>query len=119
MRGYRKREIVLIGLLFIFSVYLTYVLIGLGTLEFIYRIQGFWFIAKIVNIAVGIFSIVMGFAAIYDYIAYTKTQETDGLILQLPKPLTERIHKIIRRNYNPQEQRAKDKKPMLKLAAAA
>jgi cytochrome c biogenesis protein CcdA len=119
MRGYRKREIVLIGLLFIFSVYLTYVLIGLGTLEFIYRIQGFWFIAKIVNIAVGIFSIVMGFAAIYDYIAYTKTQETDGLILQLPKPLTERIHKIIRRNYNPQEQSAKDKKPMLKLAAAA
>jgi cytochrome c biogenesis protein CcdA len=122
MQGYRRREIVLIGLIFIFSVYLTYVLIGVGTLEFIYRIQGFYTIAKVVNVSVGIFSIVTGFMALYDYIKFKKDKNTSGLLLQLPKSMTNRIHKVIREEYKAGDAAAEAvhrKKTLAKLAIGA
>ncbi len=120
-QGYRRREIVLIGLIFIFSVYLTYVLIGLGTLEFIYRIQGFYMIAKIVNISVGVFSIITAFMAMYDYIKYKKSGKTGGLLLSLPKAMTGRIHQVIRQEYKPSDPdaAAQRKKTMWALAMGA
>ena len=122
MQGYRRREIVLIGLIFIFSVYLTYVLIGIGTLEFIYRIQGFFAIAKIVNVSVGIFSVVTGFMALYDYIKFKKDKNTSGLLLQLPKSMTNRIHKVIREEYKAGDavsEATHRKKTLVKLAVGA
>jgi len=122
MQGYRRREIVLIGLIFIFAVYLTYVLIGIGTLEFIYRIQGFYTIAKMVNIAVGIFSIVTGFMALYDYVKFKRTKTASGLLLQLPKSFTNRIHRVIREEYKTGDAAAdaqSRKKTLVKLAVGA
>ena len=122
MQGYRRREIVLIGLIFIFSVYLTYVLIGVGTLEFIYRIQGFYAIAKVVNVSVGVFSIITGFMALYDYVKFKRDKNTSGLLLQLPKSMTNRIHKVIREEYKGGDavlEAAHRKKTLAKLAVGA
>ena len=47
-----------IGLLFILSVYVTYVLIGLGIFESLYRLREFWLLTKIINICVGTISII-------------------------------------------------------------
>lgn len=99
LQGYRKREIIVIGLLFIFSVYLTYVLIGFGLFEFLYRLQGFWLVAKIVNITVGSISICFSIYALYDFIQYRKTKSTDDMLLSLPAQLKNQIHKVIGLHY--------------------
>ena len=93
--GYRKREIALIGLVFIFSVYLTYCLIGLGIFESLYRLQGFRTLTRIVNITIGIISIIFSFFALYDFIQYKKARSTEGLLLSLPQWIKNLIHKII------------------------
>jgi len=99
LQGYRKRELIGIGLAFIFAVFLTYLLIGLGVFQFLYRFQGFWMAAKIINYGVGAFSIVLGGIAVYDYFKYKKTGATGGLVLQLPAPIKNRIHAVIGSRY--------------------
>jgi len=95
LQGYRKRELIFIGVAFIFSVFLTYLCIGLGIFSFFYRFRGFWLVTHLLNMVIGIASIFFGIFAIYDFIKFKKTGATDQLILQLPKPIKERIHKVV------------------------
>jgi len=95
LQGYRKRELALIGLSFIFAVFLTYILLGIGIFNFLYRLKGIWLIIKVVNISVGIFSIILGVLSIYDFLKFKKTGKSEDLILQLPKTIKNRIHSLI------------------------
>lgn len=95
VQGYRKRELILIGSAFIFTVFLTYLCIGLGIFNFLYRFKGFWLITNLVNSIIGTLSILFGFFALYDFIKFKRTGSTEGLVLQLPKPVKESIHKVI------------------------
>ncbi|MBU0547236.1 MAG: hypothetical protein KJ710_07700 [Candidatus Omnitrophica bacterium] len=95
VQGYRKRELFFIGAAFILSVFLTYLGIGLGVFNFFYRFRGLWVITHFLNIAIGLASILFGIFALHDYIKIRKTGSTDQLILQLPKPIKERIHKVV------------------------
>ena len=120
-QGYRKREIAVIGFIFILSVYLTYVLIGLGIFESLYKLQGFWLLTKIVNITVGSISILFSIYALYDFILYRKTKNTDDLLLALPKSIKSQIHKVIGAHYRlhtRSEERA-SKKHLFGLAVSA
>jgi cytochrome c biogenesis protein CcdA len=94
-QGYRKRELFLIGSAFIFSVFLTYLGIGLGVFNFLYRFRGLWAVTHLLNIVVGSASILFGILALYDFIKFKKTGSSENLILQLPKPVKERIHKVV------------------------
>ena len=98
-QGYRRREIAVIGLVFILSVYLTYCLIGLGIFESLYRLQGFWLLSKTVNITIGIISIIFGIYALHDFIEYRRTGSADGLLLSLPQWIKNWIHKVIGAHY--------------------
>ncbi|MCX5703566.1 MAG: hypothetical protein NT066_03640 [Candidatus Omnitrophica bacterium] len=112
LQGYRKRELVIIGLVFIFAVFLTYLLIGLGIFNFLYNLKGFWGLARIANISIGIFSIILGILAILDLLKFKKTGSTEGLFLQLPKPVKERIHSLIGLYYRkPKELKAQGSRP--------
>jgi cytochrome c biogenesis protein CcdA len=95
LQGYRKRELILIGLVFILTVFLTYLGIGLGIFNFFYSFAGFWVVARLLNIIIGSLSLILGIFAIYDFIEFKKTGSTEGLILQLPKPIKECIHKVV------------------------
>jgi cytochrome c biogenesis protein CcdA len=99
LQMYKKKELIVIGLSFIFTVFLTYILMGLGLLEFLYRLEGFWLVSKIVNLGIGFLSIVLGFFALYDFFKFKKTKSPEGLILQLPKTIKDRIHAIIGLHY--------------------
>lgn len=99
LQGYRKRELIGVGLAFIFAVFLTYMLIGLGVFQFLYRVSGFWVIARIINYCIGGFSIVLGVIAVFDYLKFRKTGATEGLVLQLPGPIKNRIHAVIGGQY--------------------
>jgi hypothetical protein len=121
LQGYRKMEMVLTGLFFIFTVFLTYLLIGLGLFNGLYRISGFWIIAKIINITLGTFSLVLGVLSIYDLIKLVETKDSQSLILQLPKSVKDRIHSLIRFHYqNPlRMQGEKPKLSVFKLVITA
>lgn len=99
LQGYRKRDLVIIGLSFIFSVFLTYLFIGLGLFGFLYKLKGFWVVSRVANILIGVFSISLGFFALYDFFQFKKTGSTEGLVLQLPRSIKNQIHKIIGLHY--------------------
>ncbi len=99
LQGYTKRELSAIGLCFILAVFVTYLLIGLGAFTFLYRINKFWLVSKIINYAVGLFSITIAAFALHDFFKFRKTGETEGLALQLPKAVKDQIHKVVGIHY--------------------
>ncbi|MCK9604239.1 MAG: hypothetical protein M0R66_07775 [Candidatus Omnitrophica bacterium] len=98
-QGYRKRELVIIGLSFIFAVFLTYVLVGLGIFRFLYALRGFYFITKGVYYLVAIFCFTLGVFALYDVWLFRKTGKTEGMALQLPGVVKKKIQAIIGMHY--------------------
>ena len=121
LQGYRRRELCIIGLSFIFAVFLTYILIGLGIFGFLYRLQGFWLLSKAVNFSIGIFSIILGALALYDFFKFKKTGQTEGLLLQLPGPVKNQIHSIIGLHYRDRESKQGDttRRNMVRLILSA
>ena len=109
-QGYRKKELFFIGAAFILSVFLTYLGIGLGIFNFFYRFGALWAITHLLNIVIGSISILFGILAVYDFIKFKKTGSTEELLLQLPKPVKERIHKVVgffyRKSSKEKEQRS-------------
>lgn len=99
LQGYRKKDLIAIGITFIIAVFITYLLLGLGLFSFLYRIRGFWFVLKFINLGVGIFSIVLGFICVYDFFKFKKTKSPEGLVLQLPAAVKNQIHKVIGLHY--------------------
>lgn len=99
LQGYRKLELILIGSSFISAVFLTYLLLGLGIFNFLYQLSGFWMLAKVFNISIGIFSIILGVVAIYDFLKFRKTRDTESLILKLPQAVKNQIHAVIGMHY--------------------
>jgi len=99
LQGYRKRELIIIGLTFIFAVFMTYLAIGLGLFNFLYQLRGFWIISKIFNLTVGILSIILGILAVYDFFKFKRTAKTQGLLLQLPRGIKNRIDSLIGLHY--------------------
>lgn len=121
LQGYRKKELLLIGLTFIATVFFTYLLIGLGLFSFFYRLEGFWLLAKIVNFSVGIFSIILGIFALYDSYKFKQTGQTDGLILQLPQRIKNKIHSVVGWHYRQKgaQEIAGPKRHILRLVLSA
>ena len=120
-QGYRRKELFLIGAVFIFAVFFTYVLIGLGIFNFLYGIRNFWRLTRAINLLVGASSIGLGLFSLYDFYKFRRTADTNGLILQLPQAIKNRIHALIgfyyRRNRGQQDTLAKPKMYRLMLSA--
>lgn len=104
LQGYKKKELIVIGLSFIFAVFITYLLIGLGLFGFLYRLKAFWMVARTVNLSIGIFSIILGLLCLYDFFKFKKTKQAEGLILQLPRAVKNRIHSVIGLHYRARKQ---------------
>jgi len=121
MQGYIKRELTAIGLCFIFSVFMTYLLIGVGVFGFFYRMSHFWLLAKIINYSIGVFCVVLGILAVYDFFKFRKTKETEGLALQLPKGVKNQIRKVIGMHYrlNKPAGSKVSRRPLFKLIVSA
>jgi cytochrome c biogenesis protein CcdA len=77
---------------------------------------------RVFNIAIGIFSIILGLLALYDYLVYKKTRNTDLLLLQLPLAIKNRIHQLIglyyRQRPTPREN-TPSCRPLFKLISSA
>jgi len=95
VQGYRRKEMEIVGLSFIFAVFLTYVLIGVGIFHFLYSLRHFYLISKILYYAIaGLCFILAGFS-LYDLWLFKKTDKFEGMTLQLPQRIKNTIHYII------------------------
>jgi hypothetical protein len=121
LQGYRKIELVFIGAAFIFAVFLTYLSLGLGAFEFLYRLRSFWLVARIFNIGIGILCVVLGALALYDFFTFKKTRKSDGLMLQLPPAIKNRIHSVIGLHYrkSADEKELTSSRPVTRLVVSA
>ena len=95
LQGYRKKQLAVVGLFFIFAVFLTYLLIGLGLFSFFYSLKGFWLARKIFNLGIGFVSLVFGIMAAADFMKFRSSGETEGMRLQLPPAVKKQIQKVI------------------------
>lgn len=99
LMGYRRREMFLIGSAYILAVFLTYLAIGLGLFNVLYRIDTIFWLSKALYFLVGALSIFLGCLAVRDYLYYKKTGRTDDMALQLPRIVKNKIHAIVGEYY--------------------
>jgi len=116
LQGYRRRELVAIGLVFIFAVFLTYLLLGLGLFSFLYSMSGFWAVRAAVNLVIGIMTIILGFLAVHDAVMFKRTGRTDQMHLQLPQAVKNQIHRVIGLHYRKQAGNARVSSGVLHIA---
>ena len=95
LQGYGKREILTIGLSFILAVFIIYVLIGIGLFSFLFQLKTYWLAVKLVYVAGAGLCFILACLAFYDFLKFRRTGQTQGLVLQLPPKLKQRIHRII------------------------
>jgi thiol-disulfide isomerase/thioredoxin len=98
-QGYRKRELAAIGLTFIAAVFLTYVSIGVGIFRFLYSINKFYLVTRIIYYAIAALCFILGILALYDLWVFKKTKKAEGMTLQLPRAVKNRIQAIIGMHY--------------------
>jgi len=118
-QGYKKRELVAIGLSFIFAVFLTYVLIGLGIFRFLYALRHFYIVTKIIYYLIAIFCFALGVFALYDLWVFKKTKKSEGLTLQLPQVIKNKIHSIIGLYYRKSKDEGVHRKHLIRLVGSA
>jgi len=99
LQGYRRPELVAIGLVFIFTVFATYLLLGLGLFSFLYRMSGFWAVRMAINFVIGAFTVILGLLAIRDAVVFKRTGSTEEMRLKLPPAVKNQIQRIIGMHY--------------------
>lgn len=108
LMGYKRKELILISTAYILAVFSTYLALGFGFFKVLYSLKVFYVISRIVYLVIGGLSIFLGFLAFRDYIIYKKTRQTDGMILQLPRVIKNKIHQVVGAYYR-KDKGGKDK----------
>lgn len=109
--NYEKKNIALVGLAFILSVFITYVLIGLGLFGWLHAMKGFWFITAAVNITIALIAIGLGVLSVYDAVIFARRGKSEDMLLQLPKSIKNRIHSIIGNQYRMKQDKGRSLSP--------
>ncbi len=97
----RKRsrgEILLIGMTYTATVFLTYLAMGLGLKGILEQIKGYHFISNIIRWGACVAAGIVALLSFRDAIIYHRSKNSDRITLQLPKSVKLRIHKIISGN---------------------
>ncbi len=100
IQGRTKREILITGILFTFSIFLSYLLLGLGLLNTMRMVVDISFIRFIMKLAVSAVSAVTGVFLVLSlrdfYLA--RSGRYNEITLQLSLSMKKKMHKVIRRN---------------------
>ena len=92
---YNRREILVVGVAYCVAVFFAYLLLGIGVFKCLYALRGFAYVIKTFYILTAGLCLVFFGLALYDFIIYTKTKKSDGMLLQLSLGNKTRIHKIM------------------------
>jgi hypothetical protein len=99
----KGREILLVGCAFAGAVFLAYLLVGAGVLEFVRSLGVMQTLSRVVYLGTGLFCLVLAVGALYDLYKIRKGKQEE-MALKLPDFLRRRVHRAIRegagvRNY--------------------
>jgi cytochrome c biogenesis protein CcdA len=95
LAGRGRREVLVIGAVFSFAVFLTYFLVGLGFFAALRAASAVAIVSIILRWVLVAVLVVFAGLSVYDYILIRKGRATD-MLLQLPNALKKRIHASIR-----------------------
>ena len=95
MVGRKRKEILMAGMGFSASGFVTHLLLGFGILNFIQYFSFFPLFSRIVYLTTFLFSLSLGIFSLYDYIQLKKGRPS-RMKLQVPNFLKKRIHHVIR-----------------------
>jgi len=104
VQKYRRRQILAVGLSFIFAVFSTYLLLGMGALRILYGMQGFYVVRKLVYLVAALACFIFFALTLWDIAVFIKTGNAEKIVLKLPDKIKNLIHRIIGQYY-----RRKDK----------
>ncbi|MDP8214526.1 MAG: hypothetical protein RAO92_07390 [Candidatus Euphemobacter frigidus] len=91
----RRSQVIAIGLVFTGTVYLTYLLIGIGAFQVILMLDVYRQVSLFIRwSAVGLAGAV-GLLCLRDALLYKRSGKTGDLLLQMPRPIKLHIHKLI------------------------
>ena len=93
--GRGRKEMLIAGGAFALAVFVTYFFVGLGTLSFMNYISQFSGVAKCVYLIAATATFAFAGLSLYDAVK-AKQGKTKDILLQLPRVLKLRIHKVIR-----------------------
>lgn len=93
--GYRRREIIWVGIFYCLAVFITYLLLGLGFFQFLYAMSAFYALIKSFYYVIAGFCFLLAALAINDYLTFRRSGESNEMILQLPKFLKKKINLTI------------------------
>ena len=94
----KKSEVLAIGLSFTATVFITYLMMGIGAFKALTFLQKYEWISMVIRWSAAALAIVVGLLSFVDAFTYKKTKKTSDIKLQLPKPVKMRIHKVISGN---------------------
>lgn len=92
--GYKRREILKVGIIFALAIFTAYFLIGVGLLEFVQRVKFLPTLSQVITLLLGIGAIILGFLSLYDFYKIKKGKLKE-ITLQLPDKIKERIKRAI------------------------
>jgi thiol-disulfide isomerase/thioredoxin len=93
--GRKRKEIMFIGIAFTFAVFVTYLLLGMGALQFLDFVRSLPFLVRWAYLLIALLTFVLAVLSLHD--AYLAKQGKVGdMKLQLPRSLKSHIHKVIR-----------------------
>ena len=93
--GRRRKEMLIAGGAFALAVFVTYLLLGIGTLSFMNYLNRFSGVATCVYLIAAMLTFGLAGLSLYDAVK-AKQGKTKDILLQLPLALKQRIHKVIR-----------------------
>ncbi len=94
--GRGRREILLVGLAFSLSVFVTYFLVGLGLLRVLQSVSVIPVVGRLIYlVAIGL-ALVLGAISLYDYVLCRRGLSAD-MLLKMPAFLKNQVHGIIRK----------------------
>jgi cytochrome c biogenesis protein CcdA len=93
-----RREILVIGMCFTASVFLTYLLLGVGAFKAITALEHYRWLSIIIRWSAVALALIVGIISFVDAFRFGKSGKTQDIALQLPKAVKLRIHKVISGN---------------------
>lgn len=93
--GRKRKEMLIAGGAFTLAVFVTYLLLGIGTLSFMNYLNRFSGVATCVYLIAAMLTFGLAGLSLYDAVK-AKQGKTKDILLQLPLALKQRIHKVIR-----------------------
>ncbi len=97
VRGGGRYRVLVTGIAFIGGIYIAYLLIGFGIAGFLRKADGMETVRRLLRYIFAVAALIFAALSVRDAFL-AKNGKTSGMILQLPKFLKQKAHKVIRKN---------------------